>query len=71
MSLTLMHVVDVLEDEEGFSVRFVEKRGSKYAFSDWEDFGVITEGPPDYYSWDVLEHHERSFDNRGHYKFLK
>ena len=53
--------------ETSFSVRFMEKSGTKYVFGEHEDFGLISEGPPDYFKWEVVR--DVNVDHRGHYTF--
>ncbi|GFR96813.1 hypothetical protein ElyMa_006308200 [Elysia marginata] len=68
----LVYAVVVDAPETGdFSVRFLAECGTAYAFADKEDVGLISTGPPDYYSWDILKSSEVSFVNRGHYFFKK
>ncbi|KAK3778295.1 hypothetical protein RRG08_016759 [Elysia crispata] len=64
-------VIEVNKDQQqlNFSVRFLQKSGSKYAFGTQEDVGLITPGPPDFYSWVVLSHDQWSMDHRERYVF--
>ncbi|KAK3800570.1 hypothetical protein RRG08_020347 [Elysia crispata] len=63
-------VIEISKDSNNFSVRFLQRSGTKYSFGEIEDVGLIASGPPDFYSWDVLNNSQWSMDHREHYTFF-
>ncbi|KAK3761792.1 hypothetical protein RRG08_002890, partial [Elysia crispata] len=63
-------VIEINKDSNNFSVRFLQRSGTKYSFGEIEDVGLIVSGPPDFYSWEVLNNSQWSIDHREHYTFF-
>ncbi|KAK3798947.1 hypothetical protein RRG08_016024 [Elysia crispata] len=66
-------VIEINKDSNNFSVRFLQRSGTsgtKYSFGEIEDVGLIASGPPDFYSWEVLNNSQWSIDHREHYTFF-
>ncbi|RUS68525.1 hypothetical protein EGW08_023713, partial [Elysia chlorotica] len=65
---TKIYCATVIELNEGteepsFSASFPQKSGTKYAFNTEEDVGLVIPGPPDFYSWVVLNHKAQAEDH--------
>ena len=68
VGIMFFQVIELAEDDSyNFSVRFMEKSGSKYVFGEQEDVGLISTGPPDFYEWERVD---VAIDHRGHYSFV-
>lgn len=52
--LLSQQILEVVEEGVSFSVRFLQKSGTRYAYGQEDDVGLVKEGPPDFYSWTVL-----------------
>ena len=55
----------ILAPEDAFRMRFFRKSGATYVFGEHEDVGLISSGPPDNYSWEIVKE-KIKIDNRGH-----
>ena len=68
-NLTFLQVIEINQEDESYSVRFMRKSGSNYVQGPDTDVGLVKAGVPDYFEWIVLSNDEYELAHRGHFVF--
>ena len=66
----LEQVIEVNKENKSFSIRFLQRSGTKYSFGENDDVGLVAPGPPDFYAWVIVCPSQWKMDHREHYSFF-